>query len=342
MKPIPSDAYLAYALSLSQKEKELGKFYKEWLPDELIDCHAHCNLPQHVIDIDEEIYRHMMSTFPSFSLQQSYEAQRIFYPGKGVRTLRFASAFRGIDHRHANEYLLNESKAHDRIALYGIPDDIGYTISMLYHPRVTALKMYPAYFRPRAATIYEYFPPEVLEEAQSIGIPIILHLPRMITDCLSDLLRLIRDFPRLIVILAHLGLPHLPVPGLGEAYAEVAHHETIFMDTAMIPSAEVVEMALKAFGLTRIMFGSDEPLNMIRSTVFEHPIKGQRLITEYFYHWVDPVEHQTFLPLARGITHTQWQALAAIKGALDKLPITRQEAARQSIFHDTAMGVFKF
>src|SRR5947209_17806151 len=108
------------------------------------------------------------------------------------------------------------------------------------------------------------------------------------------------------------------------------------MDTAMIPSAEVIELAISTFGIERIMFGSDEPLNMIRSVVYDNPVLGQRLATEYRYHWVDPEEHTKYKYIAYGAVHTHWQALEALKAALHKLSPSLQEAAKRLIFHDTA------
>jgi hypothetical protein len=92
-------------------------------------------------------------------------------------------AFRGIDYRAANLYLLKQSDVQNRIALYGPPDDPEYTIRILGHPRVSALKMYYLYLEPPATEIYQYFPKVVLEEAQRRDVPIILHPPRKITEC---------------------------------------------------------------------------------------------------------------------------------------------------------------
>lgn len=256
--------------------------------------------------------------------------------------MRFSHVFRGIDHRIVNSYLIAESASTDRVALYGLPDDEEYTVEELRTGRYSALKMYYLYLEPPGTEIYQYFPPRILREAERLGVPIILHLPRRITQCLPDLLRLISDFPRLTVVLAHLGLTKMPVPGLAEAYASVAVHDNIFMDTAMVPSAEVVKMALAAFGSKRILFGSDEPVSMVRAVVYAHPDLGQRLITEYPYHWVNPEEHRSFRHLAKGAMHGLWPALRAIKEAVESLDEEERSKARQRIFHNNAVKVFGF
>ncbi len=316
--------------------------FGKWLPDEIIDCHAHCNLPEHVLGFDGKVFNHMMSTFPSFTFKESAATHRAFFPSKTVRALRFANAFKGINHKAANNYLVRCSPASDRIALYGPPDDVDYTVTELNSRKYSAYKSYYLYCIPPATEIYQFFPKPALDEAQRLEIPIILHLPKDITKSGDQLERLLRDFPRLRVTLAHLGLPHIPVPGLDEAYQKFAKYDTVMLDTAMIPSADVVYMAIHAFGPERIMFGTDQPLHMIRSTVYENPDLGQRLITKYPYHWVNRREQEQFAQLVGNPTHTLWQALGAIKEAIERFHHRYQRGMKEQIFFSNARELYKF
>lgn len=332
-----------YSLNLTRHEQELRDELMRWLPTHIIDAHAHCNLPDHVHDVlPERVQGHMMSTFPSLTLEESIALQAIFFPGKDVRTLRFANAFNGIDHRAANDYLLRSSPPEDRVALYVLPDDIDYTVLMISNYRVSALKGYYLYFDPPATSIYQFFPQEVLEEAQSRGIPIILHLPRLITLCGDDLTQLLRDFPRLTIVLAHLGLPHVMVPGLDAAYKRFAKYENLFMDTSMIPSPDVVELALRRFGSNRIIYGSDHPLNLIRGATYNNPEKGQRLVTEYDYHWVEQEEKARYSRFAIDVMHIHWQAILAVRSASERFPYLERGRIIKEVFYLTAKEVYGF
>lgn len=342
MDGIDREAYLAYAFDLNDEERRLRADFAAWLPPTVIDCHAHANLPEHVSGMSARTRGHMLSTFPSFTLEESAHMHAELFPGVRVRSLRFPKTFRGIDHRAANAYLADKSSPDDRVALFGLPEDPAYTIAMLRSRRYSALKMYYAYLEPPATEIYQYFTPEILEEATALGVPVILHPPCVITRCMDDLRRLLRDFPRLNVVIAHLGLTKMPVPGLAEAYAELARNPLVRTDTSMVPSAEVVRMAIEAFGMERVLFGSDQPLCLIRATAYQHPALGQRLITEFPYHWVDREEHLAYRHLAEGVTHTLWSALGAIRGAVESLPAGERERAKQRIFHDNARDVFGF
>lgn len=338
---INREAYLEHARVFTTSERSLIEVFAGWLPPTIIDSHAHCNLPEHVHFVSDRSYGHMLSTFPSFSLDESKQWHQLLHPGITVRSLRFPKTFRGIDHKAANGYLLANSPDEDRVALYGLPDDVVYTVDMLAHPRVSALKMYYSYLEPPATNIYQYFPLEVLAAAQDLDVPIILHPPRRITTCLDQILGLIRDFPRLRICLAHLSLTKSVVPGLEEAFNTLAQHEQVSFDTALVPSEEVVAMALRIVGSERIMYGSDEPLHLIRSVAYSHPELGERLATGYLYHWVDPDEHKQYGHLAEGATHAHWQALLAIRRAITA-SAGNQETLKQRLFYDNAAEFYGF
>jgi hypothetical protein len=114
---IDQNAYLSYARRFTPLERVLIERYNEWLPRKIIDCHAHCNLKEHVNYVRKKDYNHMLSTFLSFSLEESHSWNVFFHKNKEIRTLRFPSVVRGVDHKKANLYLLNNSPRKDRIAL---------------------------------------------------------------------------------------------------------------------------------------------------------------------------------------------------------------------------------
>jgi len=342
MESINHNAYLKFARELTSAEQSLIKKYEDWLPSLIIDCHAHCNLPSHVNYISGRVREHMMSTFPSFSLEESYEWMKIFHPGKKILSLRFPVTFRGINHKEANSYLLGESPAHDRIALYGLPDDIGYTAKELRRARVSALKMYHFYLEPAANEIYQFFPEKLLGIAQAIGVPIILHPPVPISDCLDQLLKLVNDFPNLRVCLAHMGLTKSLVPGMERTLTILSQFPQLAFDTSQVPSADLIERAIKIMGKEKIMFGSDAPLHLIRSVPYQHPTLGRRLMSLYPYHWIVKEEQKQYGHLAKQAVHNVWQTLEAIYNAILKFPEREQNTIKQCIFYGNAKSFYGF
>ena len=228
------------------------------------------------------------------------------------------------------------------VALYGLPEDIPYTTDMLKDPRVSGLKMYYSYLDPSATHIYEIFKPEILEVAEQESVSIILHTPRVITESVDDVLNMKRDFPSLKVSIAHLGSSKFDIPGLQDAYDSLAESTDLVLDTALNPSEEVCYRAIKTFGIDRILYGTDEPLNLLRSVPYIHPEKGQRITTSYLYHWQDPKEHSEYKHLADGAIHAHWLCLDALKSAIERLPEGERGTAKQNIFHDNAEKFFGF
>lgn len=339
---IDRKAYLAYAREFTLSESKIIGEFTDWLPQDIIDCHAHCNLPAHVGQMSNLAYNHMFSTFPSFTLQESEEWNKLFHPGKSIRTLRFALPFKGINHKSANLYLLEGSPVEDRVALCGLPDDPDYTIGMLAHKKTLALKMYYAHLEPWATEIYQYFTKDILAVAEARNVPIVLHLPDQITACLGQLLRLIEDFPRLKICIAHLGLVEYSEPGLEGIFREVQKYPQVFLDTALVHSVEVIALAIGVFGTHRIMYGSDAPLHLARYAGYKNPQLGNRIVSEYPYHWANPKEHDRFKHLAKGVTHIHWRALSALKEAIIQLPVRQRESAKRQIFYDNAQSLYGF
>jgi predicted TIM-barrel fold metal-dependent hydrolase len=132
------------------------------------------------------------------------------------------------------------------------------------------------------------------------------------------------------------------VHGLEEAFNAIARHSMVSFDTALVPSAEVVAMVLQIVGSDRVMYGSDAPLHLIRSVVYTHPQRGERLITEHPYHWVDSAEHNEFKYLAHGVVHAHWQALYAIKNAIEGFPEQAREGMKRKIFYENAKSFYSF
>lgn len=335
--------YLAEATTLNDDELAKIAEYSGWLPEVIIDAHAHAGLPEHVDDVPSKAYGHMMSTFPSYSLEESKSVQALLHPEQRIRSIRFAKTFRGISHVAANAYLLDNSSEDDLVALYGLPDDVPYTVDMLADPRVSGLKMYYSYLEPNATRIYEIFKPEILEAAQSNSVPIILHTPKVVTDSVEDVIDMTRDFPKLKVSIAHLGSSKFDIPELQDAYEALAEGTNVMMDTALNPSADVCYRAMTTLGVDRIMYGTDEPLNLLRSVPYIHPEKGQRIVTSHLYHWQDPVEHAEYKHLAVGAVHAHWLCLDALKSAIGRLPSDQdQQAAKQRIFYGNAAQFYGF
>ena len=136
-----------------------------------------------------------------------------------------------------------------------------------------------------------------------------------------------------------LGSTKFLIKDLEETYKELADKTNIYLDTSLNPSYDVIKLALKYFGPERIMYGSDQPLNLVRYVPFINPEKGQRIITEYMYHWVDKEEHLKFKNLAVNLVHCHWLALNPLRKVIDEFP--NKVEIKEKIFYLNAKNFYK-
>lgn len=335
----PLDHELAYRDALNEQ-----------LPTEIIDCHVHAAQAKDFDNnnLSEYARNHMVSTFPETTMEQSVAIDALMLPHMSVRKLRFAHAFAGIDHKAVNEYLVDASPEDDKVALFGIsdsPKDIEYTIEELRSGKYNALKMYYMASPTPKWDLFDYFPPPVLAEAERQGIPIILHFPKTVSQSLDELEGLTSQYPNLPVVLAHIGVTWFDSPKLDETLAYVASKEQVSVDTSGVTEQDVVMRALRHLGPKRLLYGSDEPYNILREFGFEHPELGPRILSDYPYHWVDPEEFERFHHLAPpDMAYSQLQQVNALINAVRKVSgsATKQDTALEQIFHNNAARTFGF
>ncbi len=266
---IPTDSYIEYALELLPAERELIGEFSSWLPDTTVDCHVHSNLPFSVVEIDDDMYRNMVTTFPHFTIKQYRRFNKLLYPGKTVILPPFTMSYRGIDFRAANKYLLDMAGSDPTVrpVLYGLPDDPTYTIDMLSNPAFVGLKMYMLYFRPAASRISEFFTDEILAHVNLIVGTVILHPPTPVTKSFWDVAETAMRFPNVTFVVAHMGSLTLSSKGVEAVYKELAPITNIVFDTVVIPFSEILRTGLNMFGHNRVLFGTDQPLSLVRANV---------------------------------------------------------------------------
>lgn len=98
---------------------------------------------------------------------------------------------------------------------------------------------------------------KIFDTADQLGVPVIIHTGNGVPTALPSLaIPIARDFPRLKIILAHAG------GGMYGAEALVAAQtcENIFLETSWCTVLDLKNF-VQTLGCTRLMFGTDVPLN---------------------------------------------------------------------------------
>ena len=341
-------AYFAHSMQPSDFEINFRDRLNNQLPSKIIDVHVHASEAEHFdITQAQSILDKSASTFPETTIEQSHQIDTLLHPDIDVRKLRFAHAFRGIDHRAVNTYLLENSPSKDRVALFGISEndeEVEYTREELRTERYSGLKMYYCSSSEERTALYDYFPKEVLEVAEDIDVPIILHLPKTISRSMDEIEMLAHDFPNLRVMLAHIGVTWAYPANFPETMAKVANHPRISVDTSGVTNPAVIATALDQLGPERVLYGSDEPLNLLREFTYTNPALGPRLLTDYPYHWVHQDEYEAYKHLLpENLVYCELQQVDALLVAIRSIASARRtDAYIQSIFHDNGQREFGF
>ncbi|UTX50990.1 amidohydrolase family protein [Candidatus Saccharibacteria bacterium TM7i] len=343
------DAYFENALNLNEDELQIREATLPLLPDTIIDAHTHASHQRFIdeYDMPSHIKAHMMSTFPQVDIEQSQEIDRKLMPGKEIHKIRFAHVYPNLGQRAVTEYIKSENTEKDSVALFGLsnsPEEIDYTISELETGNYSALKMYYLNSIPPKETVYEYFPHQVLEVAQRQEVPIILHLPKSLYESSNEAIDVAEKYPDLKIILAHIGVANVPKPELGSTLESLSKHPNILVDTAMVDNATIVTEALEHLGAERILYGSDEPLNLMRIASFFNPdLQRDRVLTDYPYHWANQAEQKKWRHLiTTPLVHSHWRQISAIIDSVRTLShnTDEEDSSLESIFNTNAKNTF--
>jgi hypothetical protein len=287
------------------------------LPARIFDSHRHANGADAVIRLSEFAWTQTRSSFPQWSVLDGASVEEHLYGSAQVRSLWFAQPYKGIDHRVANLYLLESKRPGDLVALCGDPEDREYTITALESGLYAALKMYPFMAEPPYTSLHSYFPDWSVAAAASAGLPLILHLPLPLAESLSELETLVGRHPDVKICLAHLGRHHHVDATVERAFRRAAEIPGIMLDTSMAADTQVHALALETFGPERIMFGSDEPFNLLRYRKIVDPEFGRLNVGAFPYHWENAAAAARHRAGVRNALLLHWQVLDAMFGAVD-------------------------
>jgi Amidohydrolase len=334
------DTYRQWAAANSQVERDRRRETIARLPSTIFDAHAHANGLAAVGEISDFGWTQARSSFPTWSMEDSNSARKTLYYDRNVARLWIAQPYKGIDHKRANEYLLTERPPSDAVALCGVPDDQAYTVGQLATGNYAALKMYPFMREPPFTQISEYFPSWACEAASAAGTPIVLHLPVPLDECWPDVVDLAKTHPSLKIILAHMGRTWRDNTETRHAFRQVAEIDRIAMDTSMANNPAIHEIGLQTLGRRRILFGSDEPFNLLRYVTIDDSRLGKVHAPPRPYHWSPPDAYRRFQTQAVAAETLHFQVLNAILAAVDCTFAEDVPSVLADVFYQNAQNWF--
>lgn len=173
--------------------------------------------------------------------------------------------------------------------------------------------------------------------ADDFGLIVLLHVPR--NGRLADPVvqhgveKLSKDYPNAHIVLAHCGRCYLPAE-MKKAIHSIADLDNVFMDTAMVMDATVLQMAMETIGSHRLVFGTDFPVAAMR---------GRRV--RIMDHWVDVVlegyPQSAYRVQSNDIraTFMALEIVVAIRDAAERVGISEKDLL--AIFYENGMRLLR-
>ncbi len=255
--------------SIPYTEDDLFVYENEirpWLPEKLFDAHVHCidnaNHPRIEEEMPMAARDPLLGNVDLAYIRQWWQA---LFPDAVVRGLLLGFPSRSANWRAENDFVAGCAQGTDCL------------FSLLVHPtmspeelesgvrkyRPAGLKPYLVFVDlddPNEARITDMLPEPLLNVANRHGLAVTLHVakPRGMADAenLSDIARLVKDYPRVQFILAHCGRCFI-APNMEAALEKLPVAENLWLDTSAVCDTGVFLHLFRDYDKTRLLFGTD-------------------------------------------------------------------------------------
>lgn len=318
-----------------------------WLPEKIIDAHTHIMEPRFRQEPMTEAMRRQYWVSEVFEPLDALTAERCVrtvFPGRDVTCVAFGFPDLDFDLDGGNAWLAGEcaQRGWHNLAVIQPQWSQDKIARLLDQPGVIGVKPYYALISAHRetrdahleASIYDFLPPHVLEVVNDRGAWVTLHVPKAARlghpDNLREIQRLRREYPNLVLVLAHLGRCYTEAHAR-EALPALADDPGIYCDTSAVLNPASHRVALESLGPRRILYGSDNPILYMR---------GRRQYRDRTY--LNRTNHPFFFNREREApaieaqyTLYMYEDLLAVKQACQDLGLTSSDD-RAAIFHDNA------
>lgn len=317
---------------------------RDFLPDQIIDIHTHVWRR----DLDPEVpsvraAEKRTVTWPSLvaadnSIEDLRETYRLLFPGKEVTPLIFGAG-RAELLPARNAYVRKCAAETGYPALYysrptQSPDEIEEQIRAGgFLGLKSYLSLAPAYLPGKEIRIFDFFPKRQLERLNQMGGAVMLHVPRdgRLRDPvnLGQILELKREFPRVRLIVAHIGRAYVE-SDVGGAFETLSECKDLLFDFSANCCEYAITRLLEAVGPGRVMFGSDLPILRMRTRRIEENGTYINLVPPGLYG--DPAQDPHLREVSAGeaekITFFMYEEILAFRRAAEKLGLSREDVER--------------
>jgi len=318
-----------------------------WLPARLIDAHTHVMHPRFRRAPMTEAMRRQYwvnEVLEPIDAVTADRCLRTVLPGRAVTCVAFGIPDLDFDLDAGNAWLAEAcaERGWHSLAVIRPQWTQSDTVRLLDRPGVIGLKPYYSLISSHRetrdahleASVFDFLPHHILEVANDRGAWVTLHVPKAARlghpDNLRDIADLRRRYPKVILVIAHLGRCYSEAHAR-DALPALAEDPGIFCDTSAVLNPVSHRVALECLGPKRILYGSDNPIFYMRG---RRQYDGRAYLnrTNYPFHF----NRERESPEIEGrYTLYMYEDMRAIKQACADLGLTARDDV-EAIFHDNA------
>ncbi|HRY51553.1 MAG TPA: amidohydrolase family protein [Candidatus Paceibacterota bacterium] len=349
MKPIP----LHHVWQYTDVDREFwARRLEDWLPPNIIDAHMHVSDPAlRLAPMTDEMRRQywVNEVLEPMDFTTADHCYAVLFPGRRLTCVGFGMPDLDFDLEAGNAYA--QQGCHNRgwhnLAVVRPQWSAEYVSQWLDQPGVVGVKPYYALISRNRETrdahleagIFDFLPHHQLEVLNERRAWVTLHVPKADRlghpDNLRDIRELRRRYPRVILVIAHLGRCYTEIHAR-EALPPLADDPGLFFDTSAVLNPASYRIALEHIGPSRLLFGSDNPILFMRGRRQFHQRQYVNR-TNYPFHFNrdrEPPEIEALYTLFL------YEDLWAMRQACQSLGMDDPRTAAM-IFHDNAQRLLQ-
>ena len=326
---------------------------RDFLPDRMVDIHTHVWLERYKAKKVHDPVRSV--TWPArvardCSIEDLMETYRLMFPGKSVTPLIFGHVINNQDDIDGDARYLAKSaaKANCPALIWSHPrwsaEELEKRIKQgKFIGAKSYLTLAPTYLPEKEIRIYDYFPHAQLEVLDRHGWILMLHIPRdgRLRDPvnLAQLLEIEERYPRMQVIIAHVGRAYCP-EDVGNAFKVLSKTRNMRFDFSANTNGMVFRRLIEAIGPKRILFGSDLPIARMRMRRICEKGNYVNIVPAGLYGDVSGDKHMREVSgtEADKLTFFMFEELKAFRRAAKDTGLTRGDI--EDVFYNNAIAMF--
>jgi predicted TIM-barrel fold metal-dependent hydrolase len=329
-----------------------GEYLQSFIPEKIIDIHAHLWLKEHQ-NVPELLKNGHMQAWP-LMVAPDCKAEdldciyKTLFPDKKVTPLIFASLPEKKTLDVANKYVKESAKKYKWHSL--VWSDPVWNRETLKQQIVKngflGIKCYmngaPSYIPTAEIRIFDYFPPHHLELLNELGLIAVIHIPRSkrLADELNiaQLMEIDANYPEANIVVAHVGRAYCK-EDIGNAFKIFKKSKNILFDISANTNEEVFRQLLETVGPKRVLFGSDMPILTMRSRRICENGFYVNLVPKGLYGDLSSDKHMREVSgnEAEALTFLIYEEIAAILRAAKRVGLSSKDV--EDIFYNNAMRI---